>query len=93
MNDVLNSQGYTQAAWGNRIPEGAWLLMIIIAMCSCGLTGYGARHSRAWLLVILPIVLSIAFFFIADIDSPRHGVIRVTPRNLIGLEQTLRKAS
>ena len=24
MNDVLNSQGYTQAAWWNRIPTGAW---------------------------------------------------------------------
>ena len=93
MNDVLNSQGYTQASWWNRIPEGAWLLMFIIAMCSCTLTGYSARHSRPWLLVILPIVLSISFFFIADIDSPRHGVIRVTPRNLISLEHSLRKAS
>ena len=24
MNDVLNSQGYTQAAWWNRIPTSAW---------------------------------------------------------------------
>jgi hypothetical protein len=24
MNDVLNSQGYTQAAWWNRIPDAAW---------------------------------------------------------------------
>ena len=30
MNDVLNSQGYTQAAW-NRIPKAAWSLMIAIA--------------------------------------------------------------
>jgi hypothetical protein len=27
MNDVLNSQGYTQAAWWNRIPVAAWGLM------------------------------------------------------------------
>jgi hypothetical protein len=26
MNDVLNSQGYTQAAWRNRIPIEAWML-------------------------------------------------------------------
>src|SRR6201998_1140142 len=31
MNDVLNTQGYTQAAWWNRIPVGAWCLMISIA--------------------------------------------------------------
>src|SRR5579862_7982101 len=32
MNDVLNSQGYTQAAWWNRIPVGAWCLMSTIAL-------------------------------------------------------------
>src|SRR5690349_17786410 len=34
MNDVLNSQGYTQAAWWNRIPVGAWTLMAAIAIFS-----------------------------------------------------------
>ena len=29
MNDVLNSQGYTQAAWWNRIPPAAWTLMVL----------------------------------------------------------------
>ena len=38
MNDVLNSQGYTQAAWWNRIPLAAWLLMAAIAIC-CNLSG------------------------------------------------------
>jgi hypothetical protein len=28
MNDVLNSKGYTQAAWLNRIPIAAWGLML-----------------------------------------------------------------
>src|ERR1700723_1640447 len=37
MNDVLNSQGYTQAAWWNRIPTGAWCLMFVIAIFSNGL--------------------------------------------------------
>ena len=27
MNDVLNAQGYTQAAWWNRIPASAWGLV------------------------------------------------------------------
>jgi hypothetical protein len=30
MNDVLNSQGYAQAAWRNRLAVGAWVLMIAI---------------------------------------------------------------
>jgi hypothetical protein len=34
-------------------------------------------------------VLSVAFFAIADIDSPRRGIITVHPQNLISLKQTL----
>jgi hypothetical protein len=91
MNDVLNSQGYTQAAWWNRIPVGAWGLMTAVTICSCMLVGYTAHravegHVR---LLILPLILSIAFFCIADIDGPRRGIIRVLPQNLISLAQSL----
>jgi hypothetical protein len=91
MNDVLNSQGYTQAAWWNRIPASAWGLMIAIAICSNVLVGYGARTARAkaGLLFVLPLVVSIAFLLIADIDTPRKGFIHVAPQNLIGLSQSL----
>ena len=47
MNDVLNSQGYTQAAWWNRIPASAWGLMIAIAICSNVLVGYGTSTAKA----------------------------------------------
>jgi hypothetical protein len=92
MNDVLNSQGYTQAAWWNRIPVAAWALMAAIAVCGNLLLGYGVRNAKAerMLLLVLPLVVSISFFLIADIDSPRHGVIRVNPQNLISLAESLR---
>jgi hypothetical protein len=91
MNDVLNSQGYTQAAWWNRIPVAAWCLMEAIAIWSNLLLGYGARTPKPYfmLLFVLPFIVSISFFLIADIDSPRGGVIRVRPQNLISLSQSL----
>jgi hypothetical protein len=91
MNDVLNSQGYTQAAWWNRIPSAAWGLMLVIAICSNLMIGYAAHEgrARATLLLVLPFVISISFFLIADIDSPRGGVVRVRPQNLISLSQSL----
>jgi hypothetical protein len=82
MNDVLNSQGFTQAAWWNRIPAGAWAMMSGIALLSHMLVGYGARKVRVGLFMMLPLVVAVSFFLIADIDSPRRGVIRVHPRNL-----------
>ena len=92
MNDVINAQGYTQAAWWNRIPPAAWLLMIVIAVCSNVLIGYGAHRTRArrLLLFVLPVVVSISFFLIADIDSPRGGVIHVLPQNMKSLVESLR---
>jgi hypothetical protein len=91
MNDVLNSQGYTQAAWWNRIPAGAWLLMAAVAICSNLLVGYAERSTEvgAVRLLILPLVLCIAFFLIADIDSPRRGIIVVHPQNLISLFRSM----
>jgi hypothetical protein len=92
MNDVLNSQGYAQASWWNRIPVAAWGLMAAIAICSNLLLGYGARNARAerGLHLVLPLVVSIAFFLIADIDSPRGGVILLNPQNLVSLAESLR---
>ena len=89
MNDVLNSQGYTQSAWWNRIPVAAWILLAAIAVCSNILIGYGMHGSRRILSVALPLAVSICFFLIADIDSPRRGLIRVKPVNLISLSQSL----
>ena len=91
MNDVLNSQGYTQAAWWNRLPIEAWGLLAIIAIFCNFLIGYASRWRSTGPYLILPLAVSISFFLIADIDSPRRGLIRVLPQNLISLSQSLRK--
>ena len=91
MNDVLNAQGYVQAAWWNRIPHAAWILMAVIALCANVLVGFGAHNFKknVGLFMIFPFVTSISFFLIADIDSPKGGVIRIEARNLITLKNEL----
>jgi hypothetical protein len=81
MNDVFKAQGDAQAADWNRIPIAAWLLMAAIALCCTVLLGYRARTSMR-LALILPFVVAVSFFLIADIDAPRHGLIHVGPENL-----------
>jgi hypothetical protein len=92
MNDVLNSQGYTQAAFWNRMPLGAWSLMMIIAVIGTALVGYGVEDTRSErkLQLVLPCVLAVTFMLIADIDSPRGGLIRVIPQNLLSLADGIR---
>ena len=89
MNGVINAQGYTQAAWSNRIPIAAWGLMAAIAVFCNLLLGYVSHKSGSLLFLVLPLAVSVSFFLIAEIDSPRGGVIRVLPHNLIGLAQSL----
>jgi hypothetical protein len=91
MNDVLSSRGHTQGAWSNRVPIAAWGLMIVMAICCNLLIGYGARRgeAKAILLLVLPLIVSISFALIANIDTPRGGFVRVHPQNLTSLSQSL----
>lgn len=91
MNDVLGSRGNTQSAWWDRIPRSAWNMMAAIAICCNVLVGYRARRSemKSVMFLILPGVVSISFFLISDIDSPRGGIIRVYPQDLQSLSRSL----
>ena len=84
MNEALDAQGYTQAAWLNRIPVEGWGLMLAIGIFCNLLLGYTSRsfEKERPLLLVMPLILSVSFFLIADIDSPRWGLIHVRPANL-----------
>lgn len=89
MNDVLNSQGYTQAAWLDRIPIAAWTLLFLISIFCTLSIGYSMQTRSGLNSIVLPIALAVTLFLIADIDSPRHGIIRVHPQNLEALAASL----
>jgi protein-S-isoprenylcysteine O-methyltransferase Ste14 len=81
MNNVLDSQGYTQAAWWNQIPIAAWMLMAVIAVFSNTMVGFSGRRHKTGviLLLVLPLVVAIAFLLIADIDCPGGGFDQSDP--------------
>jgi hypothetical protein len=66
--------------------------MGVIAILCNVMLGYSAGElKRRGTLFVLPLVTAIAFFLIADIDSPAGGgLIHVTPQNLISLQPQLR---
>ena len=90
MNDVINAQGFTQAAWWNRIPLGAWAMLALMALSCNLLVGFGERRKRELFLFVLPVIVSLSFFVIADLDSPRGGIIRVYPQNLVATSQSMK---
>jgi hypothetical protein len=93
LNDVINSEASTQAAFDNRVPLLAWLLIVVIASGCSFLIGLRA-HRTDWLVfLVIPIAISISLFLIADLDSPREGAIRNGPKNLIRLTDAIDTAS
>jgi hypothetical protein len=87
--DSFRSQGFTLAAWRNRLPVQVWGLMFIIALGANFLVGYGSYRGSGSPLWFLPLSAAIAFLLIAEIDSPRSGLIRVQPQNLIGVAEAI----
>ena len=90
VNDVLNSEGYTQAAWWYRMPQEAWMLMLVIAVFCNVMLGVGAKKGEPRILMVLPLVVAVALLLISDIDSPRSGLIKVVPQNLLSLQGGLK---
>jgi hypothetical protein len=83
INDVINSEGYTNAAWLYRVPIETWVFLEVIALVCNLLFGYRFRGDQRGIVFIFPVIIAISFFVISDIDNPRRGVIRVVPENLI----------
>jgi hypothetical protein len=90
MDNVLDSEGYAQAAWRHHIPLAAWGLLFVISIFCNLLIGRAAQGGSGFVLLVLPVALSISLFLIAEIDSPRAGSIRVEPQNLENLTHSLR---
>ncbi len=82
----------TIPATGVRVQCCGDAMMVAIALCCDLLFGYSVQTPEGdrMLFLLLPLVISIAFFLIAEIDSPNTGVIQVTAQNLISLADSLR---
>jgi heme/copper-type cytochrome/quinol oxidase subunit 2 len=91
MNDVLNSQGYTLAAWRNRLPIEVWMLLILIAAGCNFLIGFGAERLSPTTHAILPVTAALAFLLIADVEGPRNGFVQVQPVNLQDVAAAMRE--
>jgi len=91
LNTVTSRSGYSQAASLDRIPDGTWTLMAMLAVICCALMGYDTPGRQPIALrVVLPLIVAMAFFMISSLDAQRRGVIRVHPENLLRLQADLK---
>ncbi|MGN5575229.1 hypothetical protein [Enterobacter sp. Lyrl_3] len=79
-SELRVSQQQTTAVSQRKLPDTAWLVIIAFAMAACCLTGRLQRQGHS--LLVLPVMISLSLFLIAEIDTPGEGIIRVIPDDL-----------
>jgi hypothetical protein len=86
LNQVIDLHEERLSSFENRIPRSVWLLIFsvsLIALFTRGLTLSG----RFWLtLVLAPVTIAIVVALIADLDSPRRGLIRLDQGAMLRLK-------
>lgn len=77
VTDLVDVSESRTAAFENRIPIIAWIMLVFISFIASVLVGVGIGTRSQLLRLVLPIVVASALSLTLDLDSPRSGLIRV----------------
>ncbi len=78
------------AAAEKHIPIAIWMIFILIAVLSCFVVGYSMRCRVLLGMLVLPLTVASVLSLVAELDSPRTGVIRVSQDSMQRLEQDIK---
>ena len=93
LNEIIDTDAKRIAALRAGIPEGVWLLLLIIAAFGCATTSYaaGAEGARSKLgSIFLPLLITVVIVLIFDISHSRLGLIQIGQDALVDLQQLMR---
>ncbi len=82
LNETIDDAEKRTAAFENRIPIAAWVLLLFISASASGLVGMGMSTRSRPLLILLPLVVGAAMTLILDLDSPRSGFVVVNQKSM-----------
>jgi purine-cytosine permease-like protein len=74
------------AAEENRVPLPIWLMVILISVLACVVTGYSMRRRQLVEMIVLPLTVAIVMALVADLDSPRTGAIHIGQQSMERLQ-------
>jgi hypothetical protein len=92
VNDVIDVHGERLASVSVRVPSPILWLLLGVAILSHGFIGYacglsGTRYAGAGMVAVL--LVTSVLLLIADLDRPRHGLIRVSQEPMLALQRQL----
>jgi hypothetical protein len=93
LNETIDFEATRIAAKRNQVPGAVWLLLLCVAGCGVWLTGWQAGMDRGHPVLarfLFPLLIAVVIALIADIDTPRGGLITLDDRPLLELSDTLK---
>jgi len=86
LNEVIDLDAKRVAAGENRIPQTLWVMILCVALLATFIRGM-TQQRRFWLTLMLsPLTIALVVALIAELDTPRSGLIRVDHRTLLRLK-------
>jgi hypothetical protein len=94
LNALIDTDAERLAAHHNKIPATIWLLVVFVAASGCFTSAYrsGTQGARSdFTSFLLPLLLTIVIGLIYDMDHSLQGVISVSQKPLLDLQESISK--
>jgi hypothetical protein len=78
LNQAIDLSESRTAAYENRIPLMAWVILLFIGFVATMVVGINVSSHSHVLRLVLPFVVGLALALTLDLDSPRYGLIVMT---------------
>jgi hypothetical protein len=82
LNEMIDVSEKRMAALEDRVPPAMWLMLILISLLTCFLAGYSMRRRSFLIMLVSPLMIAVVLSLIADLDSPRAGLIQVSQQSM-----------
>jgi uncharacterized membrane protein len=93
LNEMIDLHSKRMAALENHVPEVVFILLYIVSIIALGMLGYGCGlGGRRSLLMAMTtaFLITLVVVIIMDLDRPRRGLVQVSQKRLIDLQESLR---
>jgi len=93
LNDTIDADASRVNALRTHVPGAVWLLVVLVSLCGCCISGYSAGSSglrngfTSW---VLPVMIAVVITFIVDLDRPRGGMVGISQQPMLDLRDSLR---
>jgi hypothetical protein len=93
LNETIDLNERRLAAQQNRLPRAMWFVLLSLSALTCLLVGLTQRPLVIPALMVMPLMISIVFAVIADLDTSKSGLINVGSGSLERLRTDLDQSS